>query len=134
MPPEPNRLRTVGLARLNGAAMVNRRFAIWQFELLESALAASTTIALRTSGMMSAIAAGKQTDLREGTRMVTEKAEALSAGAFAAGLEWNRLWWRASLTGSLVPAVAWLDLIRAASRPARVKVRGNARRLTRRGR
>jgi hypothetical protein len=114
--------------------MVYRRFAIWQFELLESALAASTTIALRSSGMMSAIAAGKQTDLREGTRMVTEKAEATSAGLLAAGLEWNRLWWRASLTGSLVPAVAWLDLIRAASRPARVTARGNARRLTRRGR
>ena len=114
--------------------MIPRRLMNWQFELLESVLAASTTIALRSSDAMSAVAAGKQPDRREGNLMVTEKAAALSAGYFAAALELNRQWLRASMTGSLSPADAWLRLLQAGSKPARVSVRKNARRLSRRGR
>jgi hypothetical protein len=114
--------------------MISRRYMNWQFEVLESALAASTTIALRSSDVMGAVAAGKLPDRREGNLMVTEKAAALSAGVFAAVLELNRQWLRASMTGSLAPADAWLRLLQAGSKPARVSVRKNARRLTRRGR
>ena len=114
--------------------MIPRRFMTWQFQLLESALAASTTIALRSSDAMSAVAAGKQPDRREGNLMVTEKAAALSAGYFAAALELNRQWLKASMTGSLAPTDAWLRLLQAGSNPARVTVRKNARRLSRRGR
>jgi hypothetical protein len=114
--------------------MIPRRLMNWQFQLLESALAASTTIALRSSDAMSAAAAGKQPDRREGNLMVTEKAAALSAGYFAAALELNRQWLRASMTGSLPPADAWLRLLQAGAKPARATVRKNARRLTRRGR
>lgn len=112
--------------------MSRRRFVTWQFELLESALAAGTTIALRSSDLMGSVAAGKPPDWREGNRMVAEKAEAFAAGLFAAGAAYNRLWWRAALTGSMSPAGAWLHLIRAASGPARVTVGRNAKRLTRR--
>jgi hypothetical protein len=114
--------------------MIPRRFMTWQFQLLESALAASTTIALRSSDAMSAAAAGKRPNRREGNLMVTEKAAALSAGYFAAALELNRQWLRASMTGSLAPADAWLRLLQAGSKPARATVRKNAKRLTRRGR
>jgi hypothetical protein len=114
--------------------MIPRHFMRWHFELMQSALAAGTTIALRSSDMMSAAAAGKRPDRREGNRMVTEKAEAFSAGLFAAGLEYNRLWLKASLAGSLMPPGTWLHLTRAASQPGRLTVRRNARRLTHRGR
>ena len=114
--------------------MIPRRFTAWQFEVLESALAAGTTIALRSSDAMGDLAAGRQPDRREGKLMVTEKAAALSAGFFAAGLELNRQWLRASTTGSLAPADAWLRLLQAGSKPARVSVRKNARRLSRRTR
>ena len=114
--------------------MTRRRYMSWQFELLENALAANTTIALRTSDAMFAVAAGKRPDARESTRMVAEKMEALSSGLLAAGLACHRLGWQAALSGSYTPAAAWLQLARAASQPARVKVRGNARRLTRRSR
>ena len=114
--------------------MSKRPFMMWQFELLESALAAGTTIALRTSGMTSSVAAGKAPDPRETSRMVAEKAEAFSAGMFAATLACNRLWWQAASTGSVAPADAWLKVARAASKPGRVTVRRNARRLSRRAR
>ena len=114
--------------------MTRRHFASWQFELLENSLAAATTIALRTSDAMSSVAAGKRPDAREANRMVGEKVEAFSAGLFAAGLAYNRLWWQAVLSGPFTPAGAWLQLARAASQPTRGKVRSNARRLTRRSR
>jgi hypothetical protein len=114
--------------------MTRRRYMSWQFELLENALAANTTIALRTFDAMFSAAAGKRPDARENTRMVAEKMEAFSSGLLAAGLACHRLWWQAALTGRLTPAAAWLQLARAASQPARVKVRGNAKRLTRRSR
>ena len=114
--------------------MIPRRFVTWQFELLENALAAGTTIALRSSDAAYAAAKGKPRDAREANRMVAEKAEAFSAGMFAAGLEYQRQWWQTALSGSLAPADAWLHVVRAASQPARVTVRRNARRLSRRGR
>ena len=114
--------------------MTPRHYMRLQFELMESALAAGTTIALRSSDMISAAAAGKPPDRREGNLMVTEKAQAFSAGLYAAGVEYNRLWLKASLSGSLMPASTWLQLAHAASRPGHVTVRRNARRLTRRSR
>lgn len=114
--------------------MIPRHYTTWQFELLHSALAAGTTIALRTSDALGSAAAGRRPDRREGTLMVMEKAEAISAGMFAAWLEINRQWWQAWTRGSLAPADAWIGLMRAASRPARTTVRGNARRLSRRNR
>ena len=114
--------------------MTRRRYMSWQFELLENALAAGTTMALRTSDAMFSVAAGKRPDAREGNRMVGEKMEAFSAGLFATGLAYNRLCWQAALSGRFTPAGAGLQLIRAASQPARTKVRRNARRLTRRSR
>jgi hypothetical protein len=114
--------------------MTPRRYTRWQFEMMESALAAGTTIALRSSEMMSDAATGNLPDRREGNLMVTEKAQAFSAGLFAAGLEYNRLWLKASMAGSLMPASTWLQMVRAASKPGHVTVRRNARRLTRRSR
>ena len=114
--------------------MIPRRFMTWQFEVLESALAAGTTIALRSSDVMGDLAAGRRPDRREGNLMVTEKAAALSAGCFAVGLEMNRQWMRAAMTGSLAPADSWLRLLQAGSTPARVSVRKNAKRLSRRTR
>lgn len=113
--------------------MTRRRY-MWQLELMETALAAGTTIALRTSDAMSSVAAGKRPDARESSRMVGEKMEAFSAGLFAAGLAYNRLWWQAALSGRFTAAGAGLQLVRAASQPARTKVRRNARRLTRKSR
>ena len=101
--------------------MTPQRLITWQFELMATALAASTTIAIRSLNLMNSTAAGKLPERRETTRMVTEKAQAFSAGASVAMLEWNRLWWRAAMAGSMAPfgfTTAWLDVIRAASRPA----------------
>jgi hypothetical protein len=114
--------------------MLSRRFTTWQFEVLESALAAGTTIALRSSDAMGGLATGKRPNHRENNLMVAEKAAALSAGVFAVGLEMNRQWMRAAMTGSLAPADSWLRLLQAGSKPARVSVRKNARRLSKRTR
>ena len=114
--------------------MNGRRLVTWQFELLDSALAAGTTIALRSFGAMASAATPKPSDRRERHRMVAEKAEAFQAGWFAAGVEYNRILWQAAMTGSTFPAGAWLSLVRAAFQPARVTARRNARRLTRKSR
>ncbi len=114
--------------------MTRRRYMSWQFELLQNVLAANTTIALRTSDAMFSVVSGKRPDARESDRMVGEKIEAFSEGLWAAGLAYNRLCWRAALSGQFTPAGASLQLIRAASQPSSVKVRRNTRRLTRRSR
>lgn len=112
--------------------MRKRSSMTWQFEMLESALAASTTIALRSLGLASSYAAGKAPDARETTRMVAEKSQAFTDGMLAASLACHRLWWQAALSRSLAPADAWLKVARAGSKPGRVTVRRNARRLSRR--
>lgn len=117
--------------------MTPQRYMAWQFELFGTALAAGTTIAFRSLAMMQGIAAGKLPPERESRRMVMEKAQALSAGLIASGLELNRIWWGMALTGWRHQpgfATAWLDVAQAAGNPAGIAARRNARRLNRRAR
>ena len=72
--------------------MTPQRFMAWQFELMATALAAGTTIAIRSFGLMHSAAAGRPPDRRESARMLAEKADALSTGLLAATLECSRLW------------------------------------------
>ena len=71
----------------------------------------------------------------ESRRMVTEKMAAVTEGAFAANVAWQRLWWRTSLAmcGSGVmpsPAEAAQLLTTAALAPADKRVRANVKRLS----
>lgn len=115
--------------------MTPQRLMAWQLELFGTGLAAGATIALRSLAIAQAIAAGKLPDQRESRRMVTEKAHAFSAGMVGATLEFNRIWLRMVLAGWRQQsglATAWLDVARAAGRPAGIAARRNARRLKRR--
>ena len=116
-------------------AVTPQRLISWQVELFGTALAAGTTIALRSIAIAQAIAAGKWPESRESRRMVTEKAHAFSAGMVAATLELNRIWLRMALAGwrqQSALATAWLDAAQAAGKPAGIAARRNARRLKRR--
>ena len=67
-------------------------------------------------------------------RMVREKLEATAQGALAANIEMGRMWMRGMFGGLRTPgdvAQALANVADAAMKPARISVRANAKRLSR---
>jgi hypothetical protein len=98
-----------------------------------SGLDAGVTIAARAPNFLMAGFNPNGADAREVKIAVAEKAEAVFDGAMSAHRKIGDLWLRA-VFGRLTAddaATAWIDVCDAALAPARVRVRANAKRLTR---
>ena len=99
---------------------------------MRSGVDAALTIAARTQGMLSP--GGEPIEkAREAQLMVAEKFDAAVEGAMAAQAAWGAFMIRAAFGGVRTPddlSIGLADIAEAAARPARKKVRANARRLT----
>lgn len=93
---------------------------------------AAVTIAARTQGMF--LPGGEPIEkAREAQRMVAEKVDAAVEGALAAQAAWGAFVLKAAFGGmrtALEVSSGLADIGEAAAKPARRKVRANARRLT----
>lgn len=101
--------------------------------LMQNSVDAAQTVTARMPALMTPTPSFS--DLDERNRMVAEKVDAFSQGAMAAGMAWGQFWIKAAFGGVRGPAdvfAGMLDITDAAMHPASVKVRANAKRLTRR--
>jgi hypothetical protein len=99
---------------------------------LQSGVDAALTIAARTQSMMSPGGAPIE-KAREAQLMMAEKFDAAVEGAMAAQAAWGEFMIRAAFGGVRTPddlSIGLAGIAEAAARPARKKVRANARRLT----
>jgi hypothetical protein len=123
-------LKVFGMSDL--FVLQNRLIRTW-FELIEVYIATVATVSARMPIIAAAASGfGDKRAHRETQVMVAEKLRAASEGAEAGALESAKVALRV-LTGQNHPvAVAghMIDVAAAATRPARRKVRANARRLT----
>jgi len=94
---------------------------------------AAMTIAARTQSMF--MPGGEPIEkAREAQRMVAEKVDAAVEGAVAAQAAWGAFLIKAAFGGvrsALAVSIGLADIAEAAAKPARRKVRANARRLNR---
>ena len=98
---------------------------------VQSGVDAALTIAARTQGMMSP-AGGPSEKAREARLMVQEKVDAAVVGAIAAQVAWGAFLVKAAFGGVRSPndlSYGLAGIAEAAAKPARRKVRANARRL-----
>ncbi len=99
---------------------------------MQSGVDAALTIAARTQGLLSPDGEPME-KAREAQLMVAEKFDAVVEGAMAAQAAWGALMIRAVFGGLRTPndlSIGLAGVAEAAARPARKKVRANARRLT----
>jgi hypothetical protein len=100
---------------------------------MQAGVDAAVTIAARTPGLISQSFNPTAENAREAQRMVQEKLDALVEGAAAAQFAWASLMVKASF-GGIRNANDWsmglAGVAEAAMRPAKRKVRANAKRLT----
>ena len=98
---------------------------------VETGMDAALTIVARTQSLMSP--AGQPTEkAREARLMVQEKLDAAVEGAFAAQAAWGAFLVKAAFGGVRTPhdvSMGIAGVAEAAAKPARRKVRANARRL-----
>jgi hypothetical protein len=110
----------------------NRLMSSW-FEFCEVQASSMATISARLP-MIAAAASGfgDKKAQAETQNMVTEKLIAVSEGAQAGALESAKVVWKWMAGDSLPLAMAgqFMDVAAAATRPARVKVHANAKRLS----
>jgi hypothetical protein len=93
---------------------------------------AALTIAARTRSLL-APGGGQSEKAREANLMVQEKVDAAVEGAIAAQAAWGAFLVKAAFGGVRTPndvSSAMAGIAEAAAKPARRKVRANARRLT----
>ncbi|WP_422318442.1 hypothetical protein [Roseiarcus sp.] len=99
---------------------------------VQTGVDAALTIAARTQDWLSS--AGKPAEkAREAQLMVQEKFDAAIEGAFAAQAAWGAFVLKAAFGGVRTPndvSFGLAGIAQAAAKPARMKVRANARRLT----
>ncbi len=99
---------------------------------MQSGVDAAVTIAARTQSMFAP--GGEPIEkAREAQLMVAEKFDAAVEGAMAAQAAWGAFMIRAAFGGVRTPddlSIGLAHIAEAAARPARKKVRANARRLT----
>jgi hypothetical protein len=99
---------------------------------VQSGVDAALTIAVRTQNLLAL--GGKPSDkMREARRMVEEKVDAAVEGAFAAQAAWGAFVVKAAFGGVRSAhdiSTGLAGIAEAAAKPARRKVRANARRLT----
>ena len=111
---------------------LSRRASLLAKQSAHSSYHAATTIAARTPGLM---LPGEDNAL-EARRMVQEKVAAAYEGAMGASLAWGSFLFASALRGGATPTQfshALFDVAEAATKPARITVRANARRLSRPG-
>lgn len=99
--------------------------------MMSDGVSAATTVSARMPGLMSFTPSFS--DLEERNRMVAEKVDAFAQGAMAAGMAWGAFWMKAAFGGVRDPSdilAGMLDITDAAMKPASVRVRANARRLS----
>jgi hypothetical protein len=111
---------------------LSRRASLLAQHSAQSSYHAATTIAARTPGLM----IGGEDNAREATLMVQEKVAAAYEGAVGASLAWGTFLFASALRGGATPTQfshALFDVAEAATKPARITVRANARRLSRPG-
>ena len=98
---------------------------------VQTGVDAALTIAARTQGLMSPT--GRATEkAREAQLMVQEKVDAAVEGAIAVQAAWGAFLVKAAFGGVRTPndvSAAMAGIAEAAAKPARRKVRANARRL-----
>ena len=136
------RFRSVFVAarsRLNegkGVVMVSKRLATRSLAIakanVQSGVDAALTIAARTRGMMSPVG-GPTEKAREAHLMVQEKVDAAVEGAIAAQAAWGAFLVKAAFGGVRTAndvSIGIAGVAEALAKPARRKVRANARRLT----
>ena len=93
---------------------------------------AALIIAARTQALL--LPGEPMEKTREAQRMVAEKLDAAMQGALAAQAAWAAFMMKAAVGGVRTAtdlSIELFEVAEAAARPARVKVRANARRLTR---
>jgi hypothetical protein len=98
----------------------------------QSGVDAALTIAARTQNLMSPVE-GPNEKAREARLMVQEKLDAAVEGAVAAQAAWGAFLIKAAFGGMRSPndvSIGLAGIAEAAAKPARRKVRANARRLT----
>ena len=94
---------------------------------------AAVTIAARTPGLMMHAILPTQASARETHRMIQEKFDAVYEGATAAQFAWATLMMKAAFGGirnASDLSLGMSGVAAAAMRPARLKVRANAKRLS----
>ncbi len=99
---------------------------------VQTGVDAALTIAARTQSMMSP-GGGSTEKAREARLMVQEKVDAAVEGAIAAQAAWGAFFVKAAFGGVRSPndlSNGLAGIAEAAAKPARRKVRANARRLT----
>jgi hypothetical protein len=99
---------------------------------VQSGVGAALTIAARTQRLMSPIGR-PNAKAREARLMVQEKLDAAVEGALAAHAAWGAFMLKAAFGGVRTPndvSMGIAGIAEAAAKPARRKVRANARRLT----
>ena len=98
----------------------------------QSGVDAALTIAARTRRLMSSVG-GPTEKAREARLMLHEKLDAAVEGAIAAQATWGAFLVKAAFGGVRTPndvSIGLAGIAEAAAKPARRKVRANARRLT----
>ena len=121
--------------RGKGRVLVSKRFTKRSLAMaqanVQTGMDAALTIAARTQNMMSP--GGRPIEkAREARLMVQEKLDAAVEGAFAAQAAWGAFVLKAAFGGVRTPqdvSMGIAGIAEAAAKPARRKVRANARRL-----
>jgi hypothetical protein len=121
-------------ASMNGQAMdrMSKRTLHMASSAMQAGADAAATIAARTPGLMMHGLNPTAESAREARRMVEEKVEAFVEGAAAAQFAWASLMIKAAFGGIRGPSdlsLGMTGVAEAAMRPARRKVRANAKRL-----
>jgi hypothetical protein len=100
---------------------------------MQAGVDAAVTIAARTPGLLMHGVNPTEQSAREARRMVEEKVDAFVEGVTAAQFAWGALMMKACFGGVRTASdlsFGMTGIAEAAMRPARRKVRANARRLT----
>src|ERR1700683_82057 len=116
-----------------GMSRLTKRALFIGASAMQSGLDAAVTIAARTSGLLSQGFSPTAESARETQRMIQEKVDAAYEGAAAAQFAWASFLLKASFGGIRNASdfsLGMAGVAEAAMRPARRKVRANAKRLT----
>lgn len=99
----------------------------------QTATHCGVTIAARLPTLAGAFLAPSAAGMAEWNRAYTEKVAATWEGAFAASAAWQAVWLRAAFAPPSPAGLAndIMGVIAKAAKPARLRARANARRLTR---
>jgi hypothetical protein len=112
---------------------LNKRAIFMAASAMQSGFDAAVTIAARTPGLLSQGFNPTAESARETQRMIQEKVDAVYEGAAAAQCAWASFLLKASFGGIRNAndfSLGMAGVAEAAMRPARRKVRANAKRLT----